>query len=120
MVREFWDANDQKQQRFVRRPQARWSPSPTGTYKANFDVALFEELHYAGLGIMYRDHSGQVIAALSQKIGLPRTVEIVKALVARRAVEFARELRPFDVILEGDCLRVVRALNASGGCNTLQ
>ena len=34
-------------------------------------------------------------------------------------MEFARELSLFNVILEGDCLRVVQALNASGGCNTL-
>ena len=71
MVREFWDANDQVQQRSVRRPQARWSPPPVGTYKANFDAALFEELHCAGLVVVYRDHSCQVIAALSQRIGLP-------------------------------------------------
>ncbi|KAK7847015.1 hypothetical protein CFP56_007171 [Quercus suber] len=101
MVQEFWDANDQEQNRFVRRPQARWSPPPAGTYKANFNAAIFEELHYAGLGVVYRDHSGQVIAALSQRIGLPRTVEMVEALAASRVVEFARELRLFDVILEG-------------------
>ena len=33
-------------------------------------------------------------------------------------MEFARELSLFDSILEGDCLRVVQALNASGGCKT--
>ncbi|XP_050290021.1 uncharacterized protein LOC126728200 [Quercus robur] len=119
MVREFWDANDQEQQQSVRRPLARWSPPLAGTYKANFDAALFEELHCAGLGVVYRDHLGQVIAALSQRISLPSTVEMAEALAARRAMEFARELILFDVILEGDCLRVVRALNASGGCNTL-
>ena len=83
MVREFWDANDQEQQRSVRCPQAHWSPPPAGTYKANFNAALFEELHCVGLSAVYRDHSGQVIAALSQRIGLPRTVEMAKALAAR-------------------------------------
>ena len=67
MVREFWDANDQEQQQSVRRPSARWSPPLAGTYKANFDVALFEELHYAGLGVVYRDHLGQVIAAFKSE-----------------------------------------------------
>ena len=103
----------------MRRPQARWSPPPAGTYKVNFDAAIFEELHCAGLGIVYQDHSGQVLAALSQRIGLPRMVEMAKALATRRVVEFARELSLFDVILEGDCLWVVQALNALGGCNTL-
>ena len=119
MVREFWDANNQDQQRSMHCLQARWSPPPTGTYKAKFNAALFEELHCAGLGIMYQDHSGQVITALSQRIGLPHTVEMAEALAARQGMEFARELSIFDVILEGDCLRIMRALNASGGCNTL-
>ncbi|KAL0004829.1 hypothetical protein SO802_012390 [Lithocarpus litseifolius] len=119
MVREFWDANNQGQHRSMRRPPVRWSPPPAGTYKANFDAAILEELQCVGLGVVFRDHSGQVIAALSQRIGLSRTVELAEALAARRAVEFARELSLFDVILEGDCLRVVQALNASGGCNTL-
>ncbi|KAL0008216.1 hypothetical protein SO802_009718 [Lithocarpus litseifolius] len=119
MVREFWDANTQEQQRSMRRPPVRWSPPPAGTYKANFDAAIFEELQCVGLGVVFRDHSGQVIAALSQRIGLSRTVELAEALAARRAVEFAKELSLFDIILEGDCLRVVQALSASGGCNTL-
>lgn len=46
-------------------------------------------------------------------------VEIVEALASRRAVEFARDLSLFYAILEGDCLRVMQALIASGGCNTL-
>jgi len=71
MVREFWDANEQEQQGFVRRPQARWSPPPGCTYKTNFDVAIFEELHCAGIGIVYRDHSGQVVVALSQNWSTP-------------------------------------------------
>ena len=83
MVREFWDANEQEQQGSVRHPQARWSPPPVGTYKANFDAAIFEELHCAGLGIVYRDHLGQVVVALSQRIGLPRMVEMVEALAVR-------------------------------------
>ena len=118
MVHEFWDANDQEQQRSVRRPPARWSPPPDGSYKANFNAALFEELRYAGLGVVDRDHSSQVIDALSQRISLTYTVEMVEALAAKRAMEFAKELNLFYVILEGDCLRVVQDLNASGGCKT--
>ena len=80
---------------------------------------MFEELNCASLGVVYRDHSGQVIAALSQKIGLPRMVEMAEALAVRKAMEFARDLSLFDVILEGDCLQVKQALNALEGCNTL-
>ena len=44
---------------------------------------------------------------------------MAEALAVRQAVKFARELSFFAVILGGDCLRVVRALNTSGGCNAL-
>ena len=44
---------------------------------------------------------------------------MAEALAARRAMEFTRDLSLFNVILEGDCLRVKQASNALGGCNTL-
>ena len=44
---------------------------------------------------------------------------MAEALVARRVVVFARDLSLFNVIIEGDCLRVIQALNYPGCCNTL-
>ena len=44
---------------------------------------------------------------------------MVEALVARRAVVFARELSFFEVQIEGDCLRIIQALQASNRCYTL-
>ena len=69
--------------------------------------------------MVFRDHTSQVIAALSQKIPLVQSVELAEALAARRAVGFALELSLFSVELEGDCSRVISALNASKRCNTL-
>ena len=69
--------------------------------------------------MVFCDHTGQVIVALSRKIPLVQTVELAEALVARRAVGFALELSLFSVELEGDCSRVISALNALKSCNTL-
>ena len=44
---------------------------------------------------------------------------MAEALAARRAMDFTRELSLFDVIPEGDSLRVIQALNCPGCCNTL-
>lgn len=66
----------------------------------------------------FRDHSSNVIAALSQRVKSIHSVELVEALAARWAMVLARELSLFDVILEGDCLQVVQALRCSGRCNT--
>ena len=84
-----------------------WSPPPENYYQVNFDAALFENLGYAGLGVAIQDFAGSIIAALSQKIGLPHTVELAEALAAHRVVAFARELNIYKVVVEGDCLQVV-------------
>lgn len=44
---------------------------------------------------------------------------MAEALAARRAVVFARELSFFEVHIEGDCLRVIQALQDSDRCYTL-
>ena len=72
----------QKQREPNRRPQVRWSPLPEDCYKANFDAAFFEGLGSARVGIVYRDHTGQVIAALRQNIGSIQPVEMAEALAA--------------------------------------
>lgn len=59
------------------------------------------------------------MAALSQNMALVQSVEMVEALAARRVVEFAMELIFFDVQIEGDCLRVIQALQDSDCCFTL-
>ena len=40
-------------------------------------------------------------------------------MAARRALLFVQELSLYKVMLEGDCLMVVSALNSSISCNTL-
>jgi len=69
--------------------------------------------------VAFRDHSGSIVAALSQRIESFHSIELAEALAAKRAVMLARELSLFDVIFEGDCLRVVQALRCSGHCNML-
>ena len=49
---------------------AHWSPSSELIYKGNFDAAFFDALGYAGIGMVFHDHMGQIIVALSQKIPL--------------------------------------------------
>ena len=55
-----------------------------------------------GLGIIIRNDHGLVMAALTQVIPLPTSVEMVEVLAARRALIFAFELSFDQIILEGD------------------
>ena len=91
----------------------KWQPPVEGLYKTNYDGAVFTESGEAGIGIIVRDARGEVIAALAEKILYPRSVDVLEALAARRAVKFAVELGLSSSIIEGDSEVVYRALQAS-------
>ena len=93
------------------RTQQRWRRPGAGVYKINFDGAIFESTARAGLGVVVRDEEGMVIAALSQNIKLPSSVDLVEALAARRAILFAQEISITHVEVEGDSLKVITAIN---------
>ena len=114
LVEEFLEVQKKASKLNINHPPVKWTPAPEPIYKANFDAALFEHLGLAGLGVVFRDSGGNIIAALSQKIKLSQTVELAEALAARRAVTFAAELSIFKVMVEGDCMRVVQDLNGHG------
>lgn len=79
-------------------------------YKLNFDGALFESEKCAGLGVILRNHEGQVMVSLTERTMLPFTAIEVEAMAARRALSLALE-RGFDrVVLEGDSQVLVTAL----------
>ena len=46
----------------------------------------------AGIGVVVHDSSGQVIAALAEKVRKPCNSEMLEMLAARRAVIFATEI----------------------------
>ncbi|XP_030940158.1 uncharacterized protein LOC115965101 [Quercus lobata] len=84
-------------------------------------VVEFFEVHHselAGIGVVVRDSSGNVMGALSQKIPRPQSVEHAEALAACRAV-ILKELLLFQACFEGDCQRVIQAINACGPSRTL-
>ena len=111
LVGEFFYANSQPSRHVSWPNGVRWCPLPEQHYKGNFDATFFDDLGCAEIKVVFRDHKGQVIAALSQKIPLVQTMELVEALATRRVVCFAMELSLFGVEFEGDCLRVISALN---------
>ena len=58
-----------------------------------------------------RDAEGMIIATMCQNIQLPSLVDLVEALAARRAILFALELCLAHVMVEGDSLKVIAAIN---------
>ena len=72
---------------------------------------MFGDQVSAGIGVVIRDWEGQIIAALSQKVRFPGSVDLVEALAACRAISFAKELSIHQMVIEGDSLRVIQAIN---------
>ena len=85
-------------------------PPPHARFKANFDGAIFQSSNEAGIGVVIRDHRGEIIGSLSLRIPLPPTIAEVEALVCRRAVLFAKELCLHEVLFEGDSQIVINTL----------
>ncbi|XP_050248676.1 uncharacterized protein LOC126695926 [Quercus robur] len=90
----------------------KWSPPLGEGYKTNYDGAVFEEAGEARIGVVVRNGNGEVLAALSEKIPYPGTVELVEILAARRAVQFIVELGMAQSIFEGDSKIVYKALKS--------
>ncbi|XP_075665466.1 uncharacterized protein LOC142635146 [Castanea sativa] len=70
-------------------------------------------LYWSGFGAIIRNSSGEVTAGMSLKGPYVNSSEEAEVLACRRAVKFSREVGFSQVIIEGDCLNVMRALSVS-------
>ena len=96
----------------------KWRPPRDGMYKTNYDGTIFAESEEAGIGVIIRDIKGLVIAALAEKIPYPGSVEVLEALVARRAARFALEVGLTGFEFEGDSEVVWKALRSADGAHS--
>ena len=71
---------------------------------------MFQDTGEAGLGVVIRNHDGEVMAALSEKIPQPSSVTLLEILAARRAAIFVHEVGLWNSIMEGDSETVIKAL----------
>ena len=65
---------------------SKWRPPLGELYKTNYDGVVFSELSEVGIGVVVWDAKGEVIVAFVEKFTYPRSVEMLKALAGRRAV----------------------------------
>lgn len=70
----------------------------------------------AGIGVVIRNSSGQVMGALSDRINLPSAVDNVEAITCRKAISFALELGIDEVVFEGDSETIIKALDSDSSC----
>ena len=82
--------------------------------KTNFDKTWFIESDDAGIGVVIRNSEDEVMAAMSKKILMPPSVEILKLLVASCAVVFTVETGFHQAIIEGDVESIIKSLHCGG------
>lgn len=111
---EFQCAQSHPQPSVKKVISSRWSPPPMGWAKINFDGATFKDKNLTGLGGVIRNDKGLVMAAFTQIIPLPTSIETVEVLAARSALVLALELSLNQVQLEGDSEIIFKALSKGG------
>ena len=80
--------------------------------KINFDGAIFVGDKCSGLGVIIRDRKELVIASMATRVPQQLQPVEIEALVANKALEFAREMDIADAVLEGDSLMVMTMLKS--------
>jgi ribonuclease HI len=89
-----------------------WCAPPIGFVKLNWDAAWDGVRNRMGIGIVVRNHLGEVLNSYYSQKGYTSAPDIAEATAALRAARLCHELRLNKVILEGDALQIVRALNS--------
>ena len=95
--------------------RTKWRPPLGEMYKTNFDGVVFAESREARIGVVIRNSNGEVVAALSEKIPYPDSMEVLEVLAVRRAAQFAVEVGICQSVFEGDSEVVCKALKAADG-----
>lgn len=108
---EWNAAKDSLSNRLLPRPQISspnvWVPLASQVFKINFDGAIFPNLLLAGIGVVVRNSTGQVMAAMTQKISGISNSDHIETIAAACALDIARDIGYRNVILEGDSLHVI-------------
>ena len=85
--------------------------APPLEYKMNFDVVVFSYQQCSGFGAIIRNTNGEVMVGMSAKGSYVHSSEEAEVMVCRRTVEFSRDAGFSRLIIEEDCLNVMRALS---------
>lgn len=82
--------------------------------KGNFDRGFYSDMGASSTRIIIRDTSGLIMGATCSRNSNILSVEVVEALVAVQAIQFAQEMGFHRVEFEGDSLVVISKLKMQG------
>jgi ribonuclease HI len=89
-----------------------WKAPLESKIKINFDAAVNKHTGLVGLGMVARDSGGNVLGATRLSRFLSIDAYTAELLAASYAVIFCLETGFFDIIVEGDALKVIKDVNS--------
>ena len=90
-----------------------WQPPPVSKFKLNFDAVVFIDLGWSGMGVIIHNKKGEVMGAMSTKGSRVTDSLEAEALAYHNALKFAMDIGFSDIFIEGDCVQVINAIEAS-------
>ncbi|CAI9785388.1 unnamed protein product [Fraxinus pennsylvanica] len=100
------------------RKHFKWKPPDFNFLKLNVDGATFKELDKAGIGAVLRDHSGQVIMAMSKIENSVEESEVIELLAIFRGMQFCANMGIHNLTVESDSKLVIEALQTDSMLNS--
>ena len=97
----------------ISKERVRWLAPKDGWYKVNMDEAVFADIQKVGVGAVIRNERWEFLGAMCELMKFGLDVTDAEALAALRAIEFVVDIYPFNLVFEGDCVQVIKALTTS-------
>ncbi|XP_042950241.1 uncharacterized protein LOC122282348 [Carya illinoinensis] len=96
------------------RKNIKWKPPDEGVSKVNFDAAIDKNNFKLGLGIVARNHVGEVLFTFNSAKQFSGNSDLAEAAALWRAMELVLELDVRLVVFEGDADRVIKGVTEVG------
>ncbi|KAF5463138.1 hypothetical protein F2P56_019077 [Juglans regia] len=92
---------------------SRWQAPTHGFLKLNVDGAIFADLRRAGVGVVLRDMCGVIVMVASKHEEDVDGAETIESIAVLRGLQLCLPLGIPKLILECDCMNVVRELQST-------
>jgi hypothetical protein len=93
-----------------------WTKPDWGRVKVNWDTAVDNVRGRAGIGVIIRDHEGDIIVMMCANKRYATNSLLAEALVVWQASDLVKQLDLHRVTLEKDALSIVQAMEKKGDC----
>ncbi|XP_073152372.1 uncharacterized protein [Henckelia pumila] len=89
-----------------------WAPPPVGSIKVNVDASVVESMDYFAIGIVGRDHEGNILFAIAKYLSENFSPHFAELLAVKEGVRMAIQFQESHWIVESDALTVIKSIQS--------